>query len=298
MKDGPEGYRNGLAFQWKAERPWINLLLLGATLLTTTMVGAGWSGVNPFTEPHLIYRGLAFSLTLIAILGAHEMGHFWVARRRGVQASWPYFIPAPIPPVGTFGAIIKIKSPLPDRRALLDIGIAGPLAGLAVTIPILIVGLRLSEVKEALPEPSSAGISLGVGTSLLFSWLTSAVVGNLTQSHHLVLHPVAFAGWFGLFVTALNLLPVGQLDGGHIVYSLFRKRHFIIARATFVSLFPLGLLWPGWFLWAFLILLFKLMHHPPPLDQITPLDGKRKVLGLVGILVFILSFPPIPFSSP
>lgn len=288
-------YEAGIPPVSKRGKRWINPLLLAVTLFTTTLAGAILAGVNPIREPTLLYQGLPFSLSLMAILGTHELGHFLVARHRGVEVSWPYFIPAPPPPLtlwGTFGAFIKIKSALPDRRTLLDIGIAGPLAGLALTIPAIVIGLHLSEVREALPSSEIPSISLG--TSLLFSLLTHWVLGISSDSHHIILHPIAFAGWTGMFVTAINLLPVGQLDGGHIVYALFKKRHFLITRATFVSFFPLGILWHGWFLWALLIFFFRLMHHPPPLDQFTPLDGRRKILGASGIVAFILCFTPIP----
>src|SRR3989304_3195591 len=174
--------------------PLINLLLLIVTILTTVIAGAMQSGINPLKEPFSIYRGLPFSLTLILILVAPA----------------PTFL-------GTFGAFIKIKSPLPNRNVLLDIGIAGPLAGFIIAIPVIIMGLKLSEVTLTTGDAGGTGISLGA--SIIFSLLTRWVLGVTSESHTIILHPIAFAGWIGLFVTALNLLPVGQLDGGHITYS-------------------------------------------------------------------------------
>lgn len=271
-----------------------NLILLISTIFTTTIAGALQEGVNPLREPLLIYRGLPFSLTLILILGTHELGHFIVSKKRGVKATLPYFIPAPPPIIlGTFGAFIKMKSPLPNRNVLLDIGIAGPLAGFIIAIPVTILGLWLSKVTIATGEPSGPGISLGA--PIIFSLLTHWVLGITSESHDILLHPIAFAGWIGLFVTALNLLPVGQLDGGHIIYSLFQKRHRLIASGAYCGLIYLGFKWPGWFIWGVLLISLFGLRHPQPIDPFTPLDRKRKILGLIGIIIFILSFTPVPF---
>jgi len=275
-----------------AKVPWVNLFLLIITIFTTVVAGALQNGVNPLKDPSAIYLGLPFSLSLILILGAHELGHFIVSQRRGVKATWPYFIPAPTF-LGTFGAFIKIKSPLPDRNVLLDIGIAGPLAGFLVAIPMIILGLGLSEVRPATAEPAEIGISLGA--PIIFSLLSRWVLGVTTESHNIILHPIAFAGWIGLFVTALNLLPIGQLDGGHITYSLFQEKHRLIAIVTYCILIYLGFQWPGWFVWGILLLTLFGTRHPQPIDHITPLDTRRKVLGLIGIIIFFLSFTPVPF---
>jgi membrane-associated protease RseP (regulator of RpoE activity) len=270
----------------------INLLLLIVTIFTTVIAGAIQSGVDPLKDPLSVYRGLPFSLTLILILGAHELGHFIVSHKRGVKATLPYFIPAPTF-LGTFGAFIKIKSPLPDRNVLLDIGIAGPLAGFIIAIPVLILGLELSEVTVATGK--SSGHSISLGAPIIFSLLTHWILGVTSESHNIILHPIAFAGWIGLFVTALNLLPVGQLDGGHITYSLFRKKHRWIAVGAYCGLIYLGFQWPGWFVWGILLISLFGLRHPQPLDHLTPLDSKRKVLGVIGIIIFILSFTPVPF---
>jgi membrane-associated protease RseP (regulator of RpoE activity) len=272
--------------------PWINIFLLVITIFTTVIAGAMQSGVNPLRDPLSLYLGLPFSISLIIILGAHELGHFIVSHKRGIKATLPYFIPAPTF-LGTFGAFIKIKSPLPNRNVLLDIGIAGPLAGFIVAIPMIILGLGLSEVRLATSEAPSAGISLGA--PIIFSLLSHWVLGVTTESHNIILHPIAFAGWIGLFVTALNLLPIGQLDGGHITYSLFQKKHRLIAIGTYCVLIYLGFKWPGWFVWGILLISLFGFRHPQPLDQITPLDTRRKVLGVIGIIIFLLSFTPVPF---
>ena len=185
------------------------------TLLTTIFAGALQEGVNPFETPGQIYRGIPFSFSLMGILLSHEFGHYLAAKRHGLNVTLPYFIPAP-PIIGTFGAFIKMRSLVRDRRMLMDVGAAGPLVGVVVAIPLLIAGLRLSEVKLIQGE---AGMNLG--SSLLLSLLSRIVVGPLPEGYDIVIHPVGFAGWIGLLVTALNLLPVGQLDGGHVAYALF-----------------------------------------------------------------------------
>ncbi|MHC2993943.1 MAG: site-2 protease family protein [Candidatus Atribacteria bacterium] len=237
--------------------------------------------------------GIWYALPLITILLAHELGHFFVSRINGVEVTLPFFIPFPLSPFGTLGAVIKMKGFMPDRKALFDIGIAGPLVGLIFTIPVIIIGLKLSEV--AVISEIEGPITL-LGSSILFSFIEKIILGNLPEGQDIILHPIAYAGWVGLFVTALNLLPVGQLDGGHIIYSLFGKNSKI---AYYITLGILGLICifinPAWTLLFILLLIFG-FHHPPPLDDITPLDKKRRLLGICALIFCIISFTPVPFQ--
>ncbi len=264
-----------------------NIILFVLTLLSTTVAGAFLSGVNPFSEFSKAYYGLMFSIPLMSILVVHELGHYIAARYHRVVVTPPYFIPAPSI-IGTFGAFIKIKSPLPDRNALIDIGAAGPLAGIAVAIPVLVIGLVQSEAREVV---NLSGISLG--TSILFDFLTRLVHGTVPEGYDIVLHPVAFAGWIGMLVTALNLLPVGQLDGGHIAYALFGQRYSGVSRVFPILLIPMGMLWEGWVIWAILLILLG-TGHPPPMDVETELTRGRKIAGYLSLVTFILCFTPVP----
>jgi len=255
----------------------LNILLFALTVFSTYLIGGGW-----------------YSLSLISILLAHEMGHFVMSRRHGVPATLPYFLPVPIPPFGTFGAIIKMKGRMKSRKALFDIGVAGPLMGLFITLPAIIIGLLLS--KPVFLAQTQDNL-FHLGDSLLFVLVEKAVLGDLPKGHDLVLHPIAYAGWVGLFVTALNLLPVGQLDGGHITYALFGRKSKIIFGLTMMLWMGISILYyVGWTLMILLVFLFG-FRHPPPLDDVTPLDLKRKILGGVVFSLFILSFTPIPFTQ-
>jgi membrane-associated protease RseP (regulator of RpoE activity) len=268
-----------------------NIVLFFLTVLTTVFAGALQEGVNPLETPGLIYRGFPFSFSLMGILLAHEFGHYLAAKRHGLNVTLPYFIPAP-PIIGTFGAFIKMRSPVRDRRMLMDVGAAGPLVGVIVAIPLLIAGLRLSEVRLIEGE---AGMNLG--SSLLLSLLSRIVVGSLPEGYDIVIHPVGFAGWIGLLVTALNLLPIGQLDGGHVGYALFGEWQNRISKFVYGGLIVLGVFgWQGWLVWA-VLLWFLGIRHPVPTDWWIPLDRKRKVIGWVTVGVFILTFIPVPFSG-
>jgi len=272
----------------------LHVLLFLATLATTITAGALQQGVNPLIHPWDLYKGIPFSFTLLLILGTHEMGHYLVSRRHHLNVTLPYFIPAPPFPfiVGTFGAFIRIRSPIQDKRALLDVGCAGPLTGVAVSIPVILVGLKLSTVK--LIPGGTEGLVLG--EPLLFQILSWVVFGPLSPEQNIILHPMAFAGWIGLLVTALNLLPVGQLDGGHVSYALFPTRHRLISLACLFLLVVSGLLfWQGWLIWALLLYLLGLGHPPPAYDWV-PLDRRRKILGAITILVLVLTFTPTPFK--
>jgi membrane-associated protease RseP (regulator of RpoE activity) len=258
------------------------------------VAGALLRGIDPFVSLWATVRaGFSFSFSLLAILGLHELGHFLMSRRWGVVATLPFFIPVPPPFIfGTMGAVIKMKSPVPNRDALFDIAVAGPLAGFFVAVPAVVVGLMLSTVHPHLP---TSGGTLQFGGSLLFNGLVKLVLGVDMASYDVILHPVAVAGWVGLFVTALNLLPFGQLDGGHIVYSLFGRRQGLAAGLMAAALVPLSLLWQGWVIWLALMFFFG-FRHPPVRDEEYPLTVGRKVLGAVTIGIFILTFTPVPLT--
>ena len=281
---------------WAAPKPPRRLLHLGlllATVVTTVIAGALQQGVNPLETPELLYTGIPFSFTLLLILGAHEMGHYLVSRRHHLDVTLPYFIPAPPIPfiIGTFGAFIRIRSPIRDKRALLDVGCSGPLIGVLVAIPVILIGLKLSTVTVI----GGGEETITLGEPLLFKLLSRLALGPMTPEQNVILHPVAFAGWIGLLVTALNLIPVGQLDGGHVAYALFPEYQ------RYISLGVLGLLvvcgvvfWSGWLLWA-VLLVFLGWRHPPPYEFWVPLDRRRRVLGVITIVVFGLTFSPAPF---
>jgi membrane-associated protease RseP (regulator of RpoE activity) len=228
----------------------------------------------------------------MAILLFHELGHYFFARHHGVRASLPYFIPAPPVLVGTFGAFIRMKSPPQTRRALFDVGAAGPWAGVLLAIPAVVVGLRLSEIR---PLAGGEG-GLILGESLLFSLLTRLTLGVSTEDVTVVLHPIAMAGWFGFFVTFLNLLPVGQLDGGHVAYAMFGRAHRFVSRVCLVGIVLLGLGgWEGWFVWGILLVALGI-DHPPTLDAATPLDPLRKRAAWLTAAVLVLTFMRTPVS--
>jgi membrane-associated protease RseP (regulator of RpoE activity) len=277
----------------KPANPWINLVLVLATIATTVLWGALNEGADLLADPLSIVQGLPFSLTLMAILGAHELGHYFMARQQGVAVTLPYFIPMPLSPIGTMGAFIQLRSPVRNKRALLDVGIAGPVSGLVVAIPLLIYGLAQSAVQ---PIITGEGY-FAEGNSILYLALKYLVHGRILPGEGLdvFIGPVAFAGWIGILVTSLNLLPAGQLDGGHIIYALLGDRARPVAVATLLALVAMGFLWSGWFIWAALVFFFGL-SHPPPLDDITDLDPKRKLIGVLAVIMFILVFTPIPFS--
>jgi len=266
-------------------------ILFAATLLTTTAAGAVQQGVNPFSDPAGILRGLPFSLTLMAILIVHEMSHYLASRTHGVPSTLPFFIPAPSI-IGTFGAVIRMKGAIWDRRTLLDIGASGPIGGFLLALPALVLGFALSQVSPA--GGGEGGLILG--DSLLVSLVGRLTFGSLDPGAQVILHPVGFAGWIGMFVTSLNLLPVGQLDGGHILTALFPARSVLIARLSHVALLILGIFcWEGWLLWAVILMFLGVQHPPVMLPHISLGEGRRKV-GLAAILIFFLTFVPVPFK--
>jgi membrane-associated protease RseP (regulator of RpoE activity) len=280
----------------------VNLILFALTVLSTLAAGCLVNGsfpfvtFNPFLQPLRLLDGVPFAFTLLVILGTHEFGHYFTARYHGASVSLPFFIPAP-PPLflfGTMGAVIRMRSPARDRNSLFDIAVAGPLAGLVVAIPALLVGLSWSRVGMVLPNHGA----LTFGDSLLMRVLTWLVFGPIPQGMDVFVHPVALAGWVGLFVTALNLFPVGQLDGGRIAYALFGPWHRQVSIATFVGLMALGAVFhsANWIVFAGLILLLMGFHHPPPLDDLTPVSRRRYVLGVVCLILLVLLIPPVPIS--
>jgi len=273
------------------KKPLLHILLFAITFLSTFLAVAMHAGVNVLEEPEKIYKGFPFALTLMSILLAHELSHYFASRKHRVNATLPYFIPAPTL-IGTFGAFIKMKSPITTRQALLDIGVSGPLAGFIISIIVSIIGLSLSQV---VPIQKTEG-SLNLGDSLLFSFLSNLILDYRPGAQDILLHPVAFAGWIGFFVTSINLIPVGQLDGGHIAYALFGEKHVYLSKILVPLMFLLGLLlWFGWVIWAILMLILGL-RHPPILYGEVPLDGKRRFLGWLAFGIFILTFIPVPFK--
>ncbi len=278
----------------------LNLFLFGGTVVTTTLAGALNAGVDPFSSSWAFLAGLPFSLTLLSILLCHEFGHYFLARLHGIPTTLPYFIPGPPILVGTFGAFIKMNGMPRSRAALFDIGAAGPWAGMLVAVPAVMIGLALSEVHPlpglALP-PDEASVGITFGNSILFELLSRLVLGVDPDSVTVILHPVALAGWFGLFVTFLNLLPVGQLDGGHVVYALFGRRHRTISRAVLLIVLGLGIYgWEGWLLWAAMLAFVLKVDHPDTADAHTPLDPLRRKAAWATITMFVLVCMPVPLD--
>ncbi len=287
------------------ERYWLHILLFLLTLLSTTIVGAamqldfdrnvafdiehsldmyGWA----WQRPALLLQGLPFSLTLLAILMAHELGHYLTALYYGLDASPPYFMPSPI--LGTFGAFIRVRSQIYSKLVLFDIGVSGPVAGFVVLLPALAIGLAYSKVIPGIAHQGP--VQFGVP---LLQWLLERAIFPGTHSGDICLHPVARAAWVGMFATAMNLLPVGQLDGGHILYSFFPNQHRTISKLVCLLILPLGFFWPGWVLWA-LLLLWLGRRHPVVYDT-TPLGPGRRQLGYLALALFILCFIYAPIVN-
>jgi membrane-associated protease RseP (regulator of RpoE activity) len=277
---------------------YLPLILFLVTIFTTLWAGAYQVNVKPVSGawdflvryPSHLLQGWPFAATLLGILVTHEFGHFWLSRIHRVPASLPLFIPGPPQFIGTFGAIIRMRSPIMNRKALFDIGVAGPIAGFVVAVFALLIGLSLSTV---VPKLGLYGLQLGEPLLLqFFAWL---IFGPIPETYDIVLHPVGFAAWFGLFVTALNLLPIGQLDGGHVAFALFGKRQRTLAFAILPILVGLGIWgWPGWLLWAGLTGLVGI-SHPPVRDPTAELGRGRVWVGWFAIAMFVLCFSPVPF---
>jgi membrane-associated protease RseP (regulator of RpoE activity) len=311
----------------KRSNPWVNLVMFLVTVLSVIFAGAIYTAdiADPQGFPDLILQllrslpsGVPFAASLLAILLAHEFGHYLAGRFHNTNVTLPYFIPFPLSPFGTMGAFIQLKEPPRNKRILLDIGIAGPLAGLIVAIPVLLYGLSLSRV-EPIQLAQGQGFTLE-GNSVLYLLAKLVMFGQLLPAPasygslppfiywiryfftsqpipvgglDVMIHPIAWAGWAGLLVTALNLIPAGQLDGGHLMYVLMGKRARSLLPFILIALVALGFVWAGWWLWAGLIF-FLGRIYAEPLDQITSLDPKRKAVAMLGVVIFFLVFTPVP----
>lgn len=317
---------NGVV-QPRPTKVWVNAVLFLLTVFSVMLAGGLYSYTGPVPESFNdllkglfanLGSGIAFTISLLAILVAHEFGHYFAGRYHKTAVTLPYFFPFPLSYFGTMGAFIQLKEPPKNRRILLDIGIAGPLAGLIVTIPLLLLGLYLSPV-ETLPLELPAGQSFE-GNSILYLGMKYLIKGELLPQpfdysgtnpilywiryyltsgplpaggRDVILHPVAWAGWAGLLVTALNLIPVGQLDGGHVIYVLLGKKASKLLPFIIGGLLLLGFVWSGWWLWVILLFIFGRIYAEP-LDQITVLDKRRKALAIFGMVIFVLVFMPVP----
>lgn len=312
----------------KESKIWVNIVLFAATVLSVLLAGAiyTYQGPEPSDPTELAYnlllslwKGLPFAISLLSILLAHEFGHYLAARYHKTKVTLPYFIPFPLSAFGTMGAFINIKELPKNKRVMLDIGLAGPLAGLVIAIPVLLLGIALSPV-ERLPQtvPPEQGFMLE-GNSALYLMAKYVVKGELLPQpaeppahpvlywvryiftgtplpwggRDVMMHPIAWAGWAGLLVTAINLIPAGQLDGGHLMYVLLGRKAIRFVPFIIGALILLGFVWSGWWLWAFLIFMLGRVYMEP-LDQITPLDPPRKALAVAGVILFFLVFTPVP----
>jgi len=300
---------------------WTPLILFLLTIISTLAVGAEFSisysqnrepfssDENPFTtmarpfeHPELLALGIPFSFTLLGILLAHELGHYFTCRKYGIDVTYPYFIPAPTI-LGTFGAFIRIRSPIPTRRALFDVGLSGPVVGFIFAVPALIFAIANSKIVPGLAAAAPSGLRFG-NPPLVY--LLISMLRPHTPPGDLLLHPVGRAAWVGLFVTALNLLPAWQLDGGHILYCLTSRLHRRISLAVGAITLTMGLLglwknlfWAGWIMWGGLLLVFSWrFRHPPLLNRWEPLDPKRRMWAVYALIIFLLCFTPWPTTNP
>jgi membrane-associated protease RseP (regulator of RpoE activity) len=286
------------------DRYWLHILLLFLTIVTTTVVGAShWLAfMSNFGSRRVVagvgvlaIQGLWYSLTLLAILGAHELGHYLACRYYRVNASLPYFLPIPFPLTGTAGAFIRIRQPITTKPALFDIGVAGPFAGFLVAIPALVIGLTMSNVAPLPPVFSGAEL----GEPLLFKFAERLIWGDVPDTLSLNLHPMAFAAWFGLLATALNLFPIGQFDGGHISYAAFGRHSIYVTIGTIAVALGLCFYSSSWIVWTGLaVALLSLFgwRHPPTWDDHVPLDRTRLWLAILAFVVFALCFTPAPIE--
>ena len=281
-------------------RRWVHLALFLATVASTTLAGA--SHYQAFTggyetttlPPFVLWHGLWYSVTILSILGAHELGHYYACRYYRVDATLPYFLPAPFL-TGTLGAVIRIRQSIPTKPILFDIGVAGPIAGFVVTVPALFLGLSLSHV---LPLPDDF-VGLSLGEPPLFRLAAWMVWDTAPDGYSLNLHPVALAAWFGLLVTALNLFPIGQLDGGHIAYAAFGERSTRVTVVAASAVVLLTFYSSSWIAWAVLTVIMLLKfgpRHPRTLDHHIPLDRTRIRVAIFALVMFVLCFTPAPIE--
>lgn len=304
----------------RRERWWLHLLLFLLTLGATTLAGAMLVPGDPLRlrmagegalaipvptrmDAAALAGGLWFSLPLCFILGMHELGHYAAARRHAMDVSPPYFVPAPwfVNLIGTFGAFIRLRSPLLNRAVLLDVGAAGPLASFALSVPAVVAGLAMSEAAPAARGGGRLGLAvfgdqLALGESAAFAALRT--LSPVADAPFVLLHPLAFAGWLGLFFTALNLFPVGQLDGGHVAYALSGTGHRIAGFATLGLLLVLSFQWYGWLFWGMVILVFGRgrLAHPPVFDPAFRLSPRRRAVAWACVAIFLLTLVPVPFA--
>jgi len=291
--------------------PRIHLLLFFATIYTTLVAGAAMQGYQGlWLGANGIRAGLNFSIPLLIILGCHETGHYLMSRKHRVAATLPYFIPAPpfLTFIGTFGAVIRIKEPIRRRRALMEIAIAGPIASYVLSILAIIIGYAtLPEAAEinariehihhlmGIDSHPEAALQLSMGSSLLFRFLSSFFPATVPMNE--IYHfPLIFAGWIGLLVTALNLIPVSQLDGGHIAFAVWGRHHDLVGKYIIGGLFLLGLVSSSWLIWAFLLLLLSRARHPPVFDAFLPFSRTEKWIAAAALFMLVTSFIPVPFS--
>jgi membrane-associated protease RseP (regulator of RpoE activity) len=286
--------RNGLFFGLTILTTWFAGLLFAQSFLSA---GTGRPGPSLFA-PRVMSLGLLYALSLMIILTGHELGHFLTCRRYGIPATYPFFLPGP-PFLGTFGAFIRIKSPVHFKRQIFDVGASGPLTGFLLTLPILALGTAFSRVVPFVETPGT----ISFGEPLLFRLLAALFFGRVPDGSSLILHPVGFAGWVGLLVTALNLLPIGQLDGGHVSYAVLGRRAWVLSRLMVVFLFLMGFFFNmTWLVLAVVILVLEIrtrtrLRHPPVVDEGAPLGVGRTVLSVAILLIFALSFIPEPVKG-
>ena len=280
------------------------VVLFGLTVMMTTIVGgahyaafANDFGTDAAGAGTSYLSGLWYSVSILAILGAHEFGHYYACRYYRVDASLPYFLPAPLPLTGTLGAFIRIRQPIPGKRELFDIGVAGPIAGFVVAVPVLLMGMALSRV-IALPPDTGGFIELG--EPLLFQGVAWLMFGAVPDGYSINMHPMGFAAWFGMLATALNLFPIGQLDGGHISYAVLGRRSTLVTLGTAVVLCGLSFLSPSWIVWTVLTVVMLIVfgaRHPRTVDEDVPLDSTRLWVAAFAVLMFILCFTPAPIGQ-
>jgi membrane-associated protease RseP (regulator of RpoE activity) len=315
--DTPLSTTPDLPFSWERrpkfqDRVGVHVLLLVLTIGSTTLVGinhylgfisdyaAGPTGGLPLPFARLLLRGFWYSGTVLAILGCHELGHYFACRYYDVDASLPFFLPfppfLPIPSIfGTFGAFIRIREPIPTKRMLFDIGIGGPIAGFLVAVPALFIGISMSHVVRVPPD----FVGFNLGEPLLFKLASKLLWGTIPDGYSLNMHPMAFAAWFGLLATALNLFPVGQLDGGHISYAVLGPRSTYVTLGTLLASVVLAFFYSSWVVWTGLMMVMLYVfgpRHPRVFDEDVPLDRTRLILAFVAFAMFVLCFTPAPIE--